>query len=77
MHSARSTGENVHKSSRILNMVVGYIGMHGILKVLLRNLQHFVSAQHGVFRRQADAGRYPKKVVITAAKTMFQVRPIV
>ena len=59
------------------NMVVGYIGMHGKLKVLLRNLQHFVSAQHGVFRRQADAGRYPTAVVITAAKTMFQVRPIV
>ena len=59
------------------DMVVGYVGMHGKLKVLLRNLQHFVSAQHGVFRRQADAGRYPTAVVITAAKTMFQVRPIV
>ena len=59
------------------DMVVGYVGMHGTLKVLLRNLQHFVSAQHGVFRRQADAGRYPTAVVITAAKTMFQVRPIV
>ena len=59
------------------DMVVGYVGMHGEGKVLLRNLQHFVSAKHGVFRRQADAGRYPTAVMITAARTMFQVRPIV
>ena len=43
---------NVEAAKKEHDMVVGYVGMHGGGKVLLRNLQHLVSARHAQGRAQ-------------------------
>ncbi len=39
---------------------------------LLQQRVSYAFGRHLVFRRQADVGRYPTAVVITAARTMLQ-----
>eukprot|EP01052_Picozoa_sp_SAG31_P069211 SAG31_NODE_28033_length_416_cov_0.974763_2_plen_70_part_01 len=42
------------------------LGMHQADRKLIRTLEHIVNGR-GMWKRQADAGRYPSTMLVTAA----------